>query len=335
MPDQFYTSRETNNYDNLVVDAAKLYAQFPVGEHKKNTSSLKEWTKNPFYFVYRAWFLPWVIRKYLWHILHRSTIDQTWFERFEPYWTQVLKGRPLWGVQDFYFLRGLYRVKFQRNQIPDTPDATLHLKAWQQPEVLYQLLHLVYKESVVNELVILGLIRRYCKKRLPAVLEYGCGTAPIVTSIFEFLPSAPRMKIYITDIATLAFHYAAYKFKNCANVHPIILKPEDEFRFSNTKKFDAIFSITVFEHLNKPLETIKMFHDHLNKNGLLLFDYIKSEGGGLDTRHAVRERRAVLDFIHQNFEVIVGRLDGEHSMGLTVVRKKQTASTAFAHHSAT
>ena len=45
-------------------------------------------------------------------------------------------------------------------------------------------------------------------------------------------------------------------------------------------------------------------------------------GGGLDTRAAILQRKAVLDFIADRFDVLHGRLDLNASMGLTVARLK-------------
>lgn len=79
--------------------------------------------------------------------------------------------------------------------------------------------------------------------------------------------------------------------------------------------------MTVFEHLNKPLETIKIFNKTLNPGGLLFFDYIKSKGEGLDTHHAVKERDSVLNYVNKKFDIIYGRITKEKNMGLTILRK--------------
>jgi 2-polyprenyl-3-methyl-5-hydroxy-6-metoxy-1,4-benzoquinol methylase len=125
-----------------------------------------------------------------------------------------------------------------------------------------------------------------------------------------------------SDIQTLAFHYGAYRFRHCSNVIPLLLVPDDDFSLNLSDSVDAIFCITVFEHLNKPLETIKSFYYYLNPNGLLFFDYIKGDGDGLDTLAGVRERNEVLDYVTEHFEVLLGTISKEKSMGLTVVKKK-------------
>lgn len=156
------------------------------------------------------------------------------------------------------------------------------------------------------------------------MLEFGCATAPVTASLYEFYRPESQFKMYVSDIPTLAFHYAAYRFRYCSNVIPILLKPENDFILKLPDKLDVIFCITVFEHLNQPLETVKIFYNLLNPGGLLFFDYIKGSGKGLDTQHAVRQRGSVLDFIGDNFELIEGQLTKDSDMHLTIVQKKQS-----------
>lgn len=320
MSEFFYENKESNGYDNLVVDVEKLYEEFPLEEMKG--VEVKRQDSDVFRSWYRNSFLPFKARNYLWHSLRRTNFDQAWFENFKDYWSNVLRGRPLWGVSDFHFLRGVYRIKFQQSQVPDTADANVHLKAWQRPEIIYQLLHLVGKESLANEVNILNLLQRYSKRRVRSVLEFGCGTAPVATSLFEFIKWSRDIRVYIADIKTLSFHYAAFRFRKHSNVAPVLLDAKNDFCLSLPQAVDAIFCITVFEHLNKPLDTVKFLHGQLNREGLLFFDYIKGDGGGLDTRHAIRERDSILDFIERNFVVLRGSLEKEKSMGLTIVKKK-------------
>ncbi len=320
MSEIFYNKSQENLFDKLVVDVNKIYSRYPINKkfypkinrvnfHNKNYSKL-----------YRSSFIPLKIRNFFWQLFRQTNIDLTWFNEFKNYWINVIGGRPLWNLADLFYLKNLYRAKFQETQIPDTDDSKIHLEAWQRPELIYQLLHLVCKESVLNEYKLLKLLRNF-KKHFNSFLEFGCGTAPITTSLFELFNLPKKIKIYLSDIKTLAFNYAAYKFKNYANVIPLLLVAENDFLLNLKERVDVITCITVFEHLNKPLDTIKIFYDSLNSKGLLLFDYIKSSGEGLDTMQAVRQRESVLDFINENFKVIYGRITKEKSMGLTIVKK--------------
>ena len=144
--------------------------------------------------------------------------------------------------------------------------------------------------------------------------------APVTTALFEFFKLSKNIKIFISDIQTFAFHYAAYKFRNCSNVIPILLNPEDEFLLKLDEKVDLIFCLRTFEHLNKPLETIKIFEKILNDKGYLIFDYV-IPGDNYDTTQALRERDDVLNFINENFDIIYGKINLEQKTGLTFVRK--------------
>jgi len=129
------------------------------------------------------------------------------------------------------------------------------------------------------------------------------------------------LKIYIADIQTLAFHYATYRFRYCSNVIPLLLTPENNFLLRINDDLDAIFCITVFEHLNRPLDTVKIFYEKLKPGGLLFFDYIRGEGPGLDTKQGVTQRDDVLSFILKNFDLVYGNISKEKSTGLAIVRK--------------
>jgi len=320
MSDLFHQKSKNNYYDNLIVDLNDIYSKSPINKKHYLKTNQVSYLKSYFDKLYHCSILPLKVRVFFWHLLRQTRIDLTWFKEFKNYWTSVIGGRPLWNVEDLFFLKNLYRVKFQECQIPDTNDPEIHLKTWQLPELIYQLLHLVCKESINNEYGILKLLMTY-KKKFRSLLEFGCGTAPITTTLFELFHLSKKIKIFLSDIQTLAFNYAAYKFRNCLNVIPVILDVENDFLLNLNEKVDVITCIAVFEHLNRPLETIKIFYETLNHNGLLFFDYIKSIGEGLDTKQAVRERDSVLEFINENFEVIHGRVTKDKNMGLAIAKK--------------
>lgn len=320
MKDSFYQARETNFYDNLVIDVKQLYDQFPID--RKIDLGLVEFASSPFHKLYRNPLIPLRHRNRLWRILRQTHIDLSWFEAFRSYWSLVLHGRPLWNVQDFYFLRNLYRIRFQSNQVPDSECPFVHLEAWQRPEIIYSLFHQVLKESDSNQLSLVTQLRKHGSTGLKSFLEFGCATAPITTTLFEFSRSAANLRIFISDIQTLPFHYAAYKFQSCKNVTPIMLTPEEDFLLNVDINVDVIFCITVFEHLNKPLETVKTLHRVLKRNGLLFFDYVKSDARGLDTRQGLEERDKVLDYVESKFDILYGAIISDKSMGLTIAKRR-------------
>ncbi len=321
MTKDFYMERQSNFFDNLVVNVKDLYDRFPVQKESDAQPCLVPFMQSRFHSIYRNVFIPLRYRDRFWKIFRQLNIDLTWLDDFKSYWSTVLNGRPLLNVHDFYFLRNLYRVKFQNSQVPDTSDPHKHLEAWQRPELIYMLFHQVAKESVSNQLPILGLMRRYSKEVPASILEFGCGAAPIATSLFEFY-TPMNQEIFIADIQTIAFHYAAYKFRKCSNVIPLPLLPESAYLPVGEKKFDVIFCITVFEHLNKPIETIDALYQILRPNGLLFFDYAKASGCGMDTQQGATQRNNVLDFISEHFDTVCGQINKQKTTHLTVGRKR-------------
>ncbi|MBN1788084.1 MAG: methyltransferase domain-containing protein [Sedimentisphaerales bacterium] len=316
-------NQRPNFFDNMAVNVPKLYKEFPIVKEADSFCNKVPFTRDFLHRIYRCPIIPAKYRSLALKGFRQIRLDQGWFLEFRKYWSEILKGRPLWGLDDLYFLKNIYRMKFQNSEVADSSDSTSHCQAWQRPEVLYQLLHLVCRETVIDQLKILrilaGLKPDFKKLKM---LEFGCATAPIAVSLYEFFKPKLQFKIYISDIPTLAFHYAAYRFRYCSNVVPILLKPEDDFALKLNDKLDVIFCITVFEHLNQPLEIAKTFHELLQPGGLLFFDYIKGSGEGLDTLQAVKQRDLVIDFIRDKFELVQGQLAKDKDMHLTIVQKK-------------
>ena len=86
--------------------------------------------------------------------------------------------------------------------------------------------------------------------------------------------------------------------------------------------YDVIIISAVFEHLPNPLAEAKHLYQQLKPEGLLIFDYVNSQGQGLDTREAVEQRSAVLSFIKDNFQIIQGEIySDERDIGMTVAKK--------------
>ena len=235
MSEIFYQNGESRFFDNLAVDVKKVYTKFPINKKINPKPNQIEFMKSYFHKLYRNSLIPGKIRKNLWYFLRQTNLDLTWFNEFKNYWTSILGGRPLLNVHDLYFLKNLFRLKFQNVQVPNTEDPYIHLEAWQRPELIYQLLHLVCKEFVSNQYAILKILRKK-KKTFNSMLEFGCATAPITTSLFEFFKIPKSRKIYISDIQTLAFHYAIYKFRRCSNVIPLVLVPDNDFLLKLDKK---------------------------------------------------------------------------------------------------
>jgi 2-polyprenyl-3-methyl-5-hydroxy-6-metoxy-1,4-benzoquinol methylase len=81
--------------------------------------------------------------------------------------------------------------------------------------------------------------------------------------------------------------------------------------------------VEVLEHLPRPVAVLQHFYRALKPGGHLVFDYIRSEGKGLDTSTSLRDRLAALQFILDHFDIVSGevRLDGSN-VGATVARQR-------------
>ena len=319
MSDPFRRSRDCNQFDRLEVAIGDLYERFPV-------ERASEWPVPPspagFGRWYRTSWVPLRVRLSAWQVLRRLRLDQRWFDEFSTYWTSVLGGRPLFGAEDFHFLRGVYRIRHQDNQVPDTDDPATHVHAWQQPELIYQLFQQVMVESVSAQLPICTALRSHLKRPPGALLEFGCASAPIVTSYLEFFGPATATTFFISDIQTLAFHYAAFKFRNRPRVISVLLRPDNRFTLSLDRPVDVICCMQVLEHLQEPRRAVEQLANALRPGGLLVFDYFRGDGAGLDTRQGVEERGAVLDFIATHFELAEGRLSADRTIARAIARKR-------------
>lgn len=306
---------DPNKFDQMLIDVDDIYARVPLGTNPRGSEATRR--RRLYRIRYGTPLLPLHFRRYLSCLLRQTHLDVSWVERFAEYWSSAPGGRPLGSVHDLYFLNNVDRAKFQRSEaaIEDTPDASLHLRAWQRPEARYPLLHLSEKEALYDHAAVFRRLLKFLRPRV--LLEFGCGTAPILTSMRQF--GYRSIRAYIADVKT---HYGAFKFADDPNVTPILLEAESEFSLPPIEPLDAIFCLTVFEHLNRPLATAQALHRALRPGGVLVFDYVRSEGGGPDTHHGVRERRQVLDFISANFEILEGSIDPGKNTSLTFARRR-------------
>jgi len=320
MTEIFYEKKENNKLDNLKVDVKELFEKYPANLKINPKQNQVDFLNSYFYKIYRNSLIPLKVRSILWKLFRQISLDNNYLEEFNKYWIGILKARPLPTVHDLFFIKNIYRLKFQYNVVPDTTDPYTHLEAWQRPEIIYQLLALICKPNRYFECDILKLMNKN-KKKVKSFLEFGCATAPITTAFYEFFKKPKDIKIFISDLQTLAFHYACFTYRKCSNVIPLPLTPDNDFLPKLQENVDVIFCLAVFEHLNKPLDIIKIFHNTLNNKGLLIFDYEKTYGGGLNTNHGLREREQVLDYIYENFKLIYGRISKDKDMGLTIIKK--------------
>ncbi len=235
-----------------------------------------------------------------------------WFAEFQEYWNTILGGRPLL-FHDFYFLYSSYRTKFAQVEVKHRADENDFLMSWQRPENIF----LIFKEAYLDALSPFAYYpyRRYIK-RGDQVLEYGCGSAPIVTSLIN--DSNKHLEFTLADLPQYTYHFAKWRLRQ-HGVNFIDLSPHLLPRFKND--FNLIFLTNVLEHLPKPLDTVRHLTENLKSNGYLIFDYILGDGAGLDTLESVNDRALVLDYLKENYLIVKGSLEYTKSMGSTIAQK--------------
>ncbi|MCK9602795.1 MAG: class I SAM-dependent methyltransferase [Candidatus Omnitrophica bacterium] len=237
-----------------------------------------------------------------------------WFNEFSEYWSSVLKGRPL-QLHDFFYLYSSYRTKFQYISVKENASKQEFLYAWQRYENIYLTLSCVYKNAL-QPFLCYHFLPFLKMKRRGNILEYGCGIAPIITSMIKCKMN--KYQFTIADIRNYTYHYAKYRLKQ-HGVKTIDIMPSQAPYLED--KYDVIFLINVLEHLPAPAETVEALTGSLNKGGFLIFDYILSKGEGLDTLESVKQRKQVLSFINDNYRMIKGEPKYNESMGIIIVQK--------------
>lgn len=258
--------------------------------------------------------------------LHRrlvyANLSLSWFHEFERYWRVALGNRHL-SPQDFYYLAGVYRSRAQ-GYAPALTSEAAHFEAWRDPRTVYNLFNQVARHALSPLRV--HPFTRYIPKR-GVVAEYGCGIAPMLTSLHRYYGHL-CLTLVGADIPTLPFHYARWKLDRVADM--VMIQPGDDAPLAlpiwergwSASSFDVIFCTETFEHLPRPLAVAQHLYRVLKPGGHLVFDYIRSDGTGLDTAAALLERLPTLQFILGHFTIVQGRvtLDGAH-VDTTVARK--------------
>jgi len=155
------------------------------------------------------------------------------------------------------------------------------------------------------------------------ILEYGCSLAPYYYCYREFF-SHLNCKWSLADIPNFPFHYAKYLYRNDPDVEFITINDVD---FTNplgeASEFDVILLTTVLEHLDDPLFISGYLLKRLKTGGLLVFDYIKSEGKGLDHPRALEMRQECLRSILAQTQIVNGKInDINESISLCIAKKK-------------
>jgi SAM-dependent methyltransferase len=296
-----------NKFDKINIDINKLF---------QNDSTNTKYKRKNFLFRFLSrYFLGALILFNIHRRLINSGIFIGWFDEFKLYWQSVLKGRPLY-FHDFHFLLGIYRQRFTTVTTPDYANEKDFLDSWQNKDTVYQLFGAVRRFSY--EPLSCVKYEKYIKNN-DTVIEYGCGIAPITDSLIKY-SLLSNLKLYVADIKQINSHFARWRLGYKAKyleIHPYKNALEN---FSN--QFNVVFLITVLEHLPDPLNVVKNIYKSLKPGGFLIFDYFLSDGKTQDTIEAVEQRKDVLDFMKNNFNLVKGNLDEEKTINFAVIQKK-------------
>lgn len=244
-----------------------------------------------------------------------------WFAQFQRYWTTELGNRPL-HPHDFYFLYGVYRQRLQSIDFEQLREPTLasdarHLEAWRDHRIVYHLFAHTYRDA-------LSPLRAHRFTRFVPrggrVAEFGCGTAPLLVGLARRYRHLD-LQLVGADIPHLLFHYARWRLSDCPFVTWVAIQGDDDAPLPGL--YDTIFCLEVLEHVPRPIAVVQHFHRALRPGGHLIFDFIRSEGTGLDTVAALHDRLPALQFVRDNFEVVQGRVAADGSnVEPAVVRKR-------------
>lgn len=304
-----------NYFDDMRIDIAESHRRFAHLSRNAKGSKRSRYRSIITFYLTRI-----VLRLGIHEFLVVNGIKRRWLDSFQDYWSNILNGRPFWNTLDFFMLLHDYRKRQQHTSQLEWDDPTQHLANWQHPSQIYSTLHNV-RRLATHPIVCLPLWKKV--SRGVRILEYGCSLAPYYYCYREFF-SYLGCKWILADIPTFPFHYARYLYRNDPTVEFITINEGD---FSNPlgeeDDFDVIILTTVLEHLDNPLVVSQYLLERLRPGGLFVFDYIKSEGKGLDHPKALEMRKECLQSILWRTEVVYGEInDINDSVGLCIARKK-------------
>lgn len=248
-------------------------------------------------------------------------LSRAWFEEFLSYWFKVLRGRPI-TVQDFMLLLYDYRKRIQHAGAMQWDTSAQHVANWQDPAQLFYVFHFCRK-AAINPIRIANLDRLL--KPGARALEYGCSLAPVFRDYRRHYRHL-ACRWVLADIPNFPFHYAMYSYAADADVEAMPLITPDRFRdplAGIEGGFDLIVVQEVFEHLDDPLFVADYLIERLNPGGRLVFDYVRSDGEGLDTPYARDKRQDALKLLSERLVIEQGRfaIDGA-DVGQCIGRKR-------------
>jgi 2-polyprenyl-3-methyl-5-hydroxy-6-metoxy-1,4-benzoquinol methylase len=304
-----------NFFDDMRVDISESHRRF---EHlPRMPKSIKRPMFRNLVVLYLTGAL---IRFNLYELLVTNGVQRKWLDDFRVYWADILHGRPFWNTLDFFMLLHDYRKRQQYVSEIKWEDAEQHIANWQDPDQLYATLHAV-RRLASAPIVSLAFWRKV--PRRARILEYGCSLAPYYYCYREFF-SHLDCDWVLADIPNFPFHYAKYLYRNDLKLDFLTIFSKDfSDPLHSDEKFDVVILTTVLEHLDDPLFVSNYLLDRLKPNGILVFDYIKSEGTGLDHPGGLIMRQECLKNILQRTRIVHGNAeDINKSVGLCIAIKK-------------
>jgi 2-polyprenyl-3-methyl-5-hydroxy-6-metoxy-1,4-benzoquinol methylase len=304
-----------NYFDDMRINISESHHRFD--NLPKTTQSIKQ---SKYRNLAKLSFIRLCIKFGFHEFLVVNGIRRRWLDDFRNYWSNVLNGRPFWNTLDFFMLLHDYRKRQQQTSQLEWDDATQHLANWQHPNQIYTTLH------SVRNLAIHPIVNLHPFKKMPPkarILEYGCSLAPYYACYRDFF-SHLNCRWVLGDIPNYPFHYAKYLYRNDAEVEFVTINAEDfSHPLGDTGEFDVIILTTVLEHLDDPLFISEYLLNRLKPGGLFVFDYIKSDGKGLDHPNALKTREDCIEIILKKTQVIYGRIDDiTKSIGLCISQKQ-------------
>jgi 2-polyprenyl-3-methyl-5-hydroxy-6-metoxy-1,4-benzoquinol methylase len=325
MQGEMNQTENCNRFDKVCMDIEQRFEEqdmwlSEVHEFDKNSSTSKE-RKFEFFkkilFSMKMFFLGFLYKSFILQKLIYSNLMLGWFYEFRKFWMEYLKNRPI-DIIDFHFLRINYRIKFQSVAHEDEKDPEKFIKAWQKYENIHLLLQSIWNNAKSAYLSFYPFLR-YIPNNAH-ILEYGCGVAPLTEGLIRYCPYK-NLRFTIADIKQVNYLYARWKFAQRNHIRFVTINPAIYDNLPQNEMYDVIVCLAVFEHLPNPYEIVEVFYDHLKQGGVLIFDYIKGEGKGLDSKAGLTDRKKVLAFIEKNLNILEGKIDYKDNTALIIATK--------------
>jgi SAM-dependent methyltransferase len=303
-----------NYFDDMRIDISESHRRF-ANLARKPRSIGRSKQRN----IFKFYLTGMAIRTGIYESLIVNGIQRRWLDDFQSYWSCILNGRPFWNTVDFFMLLHDYRKRQQHTSQLEWGGPAQHLANWQHPSQIYATLHNVRKLAT-HPIVCRSLWKKVSTGA--RIIEYGCSLAPYYYCYREFF-SHLDCKWILADIPNHPFHYAKYLYRNDSEVEFITIGEENISNpLGELGDLDVIILTTVLEHLDDPLFFTEYLLKRLKPGGLFVFDYIKSEGTGLDHPKSLQMREDCVKYILKKTKLISGKIDDtSKSLGLCITQK--------------